>query len=368
MGAFDRLAGGVRPIVLFGAGALGRLVAERLHEVNAPAVAFADNNRQLWGTHVAGLPVLSTAEAIRRYGTQACFVVTIFTGASKIRSALIQLGCEHVMPFVPLFWKYSDVFVPEYGIDLPHAIRESEQRLRECYVSLADEASKREFRGQLRWRYWLDYEALSAPEPYDDMYFPGDLVVPAPEEVFVDCGAFDGRSAANFLRHRNGCFGRVYSFEPDAKNRELLESYRSGLPDAQRARICVMPYAVAAEDGGVSFTATASMASKIAPGGNQVVECRKLDSIAWEQAPTYIKMDIEGAEPDALRGAVGVIRKHMPVLAICVYHRSEHLWEIPNLIREIAPDYSLHLRRYVEECWEMVCYAVPKHRLISARS
>jgi hypothetical protein len=51
-----------------------------------------------------------------------------------------------------------------------------------------------------------------------------------------------------------------------------------------------------------------------------------------------------------------------PCFAVCTYHRS-NLWQIPNLIRSIAPEYHIFLRRYAEECWGGVCYAIPKHRL-----
>jgi hypothetical protein len=74
-------------------------------------------------------------------------------------------------------------------------------------------------------------------------------------------------------------------------------------------------------------------------------------------------MDIEGSEPEALRGSAQLLRQHRPVLAVCTYHRSEHLWEIPNLIRTICPDYMIFLRRYAEESWEGVCYAIPPDRL-----
>jgi len=56
-------------------------------------------------------------------------------------------------------------------------------------------------------------------------------------------------------------------------------------------------------------------------------------------------------------------RRHHPILAVLHLSRSEHLWAIPNLIRSIAPEYNLFLRRYAEECWEGVCYAIPDHRL-----
>ena len=74
-------------------------------------------------------------------------------------------------------------------------------------------------------------------------------------------------------------------------------------------------------------------------------------------------MDIEGAEPDAIAGGAKLIAEQKPVIVTCLYHRSEHLWQIPLLIHAIAPDYKLYLRRYAEENWETVCYAVPPHRV-----
>jgi hypothetical protein len=130
-------------------------------------------------------------------------------------------------------------------------------------------------------------------------------------------------------------------------------------------RITVVPAQSGEKNGLVSFAATGTVTSQIVEGGRQVlsVQCRRLGDISWSATPTYIKMDIEGAEPQALIGATDLLRRHHPVLAVCTYHRSEHLWQIPNLIRSIAPEYNLFLRRYAEECWEGVCYAIPDHRL-----
>ena len=106
------------------------------------------------------------------------------------------------------------------------------------------------------------------------------------------------------------------------------------------------------------------MASSIGTVNQAIsIEARRLDSLPWHLNPTYVKMDIEGSEPAALTGAAQLLRDHMPVLAICLYHRTEHLWQIPNLIHSLAPGYSLHIRRYAEDCWEEVCYAIPSHRL-----
>ena len=84
-----------------------------------------------------------------------------------------------------------------------------------------------------------------------------------------------------------------------------------------------------------------------------------LDDILANQRVSFIKMDIEGAEPHALRGARNLIATQKPKLAICVYHHISHLWEIPAYIRQLVPDHRLFLRHYTNLEYETVCYAVP---------
>ena len=59
---------------------------------------------------------------------------------------------------------------------------------------------------------------------------------------------------------------------------------------------------------------------------------------------TFLKMDIEGAEYNALLGAEQTIRRHSPKLAICVYHGYDDLWRIPALIESFNPNYTFYLR------------------------
>ena len=75
-------------------------------------------------------------------------------------------------------------------------------------------------------------------------------------------------------------------------------------------------------------------------------------------------MDIEGAEPDAIRGASRAIEAEAPILTVCSYHQQDHLWTIPLLIHSIRPDYRFFLRPHLLEVWDLVCYAVPETRLI----
>jgi FkbM family methyltransferase len=364
--AFDDQASPLgEKLVLFGAGPLGKGVLAGLRKAGVEPLAFADNNRDRWQQPVMGLPVLSPTEAVERYGKTACFVVTIYQG-SAVRRQLASVGCQRVVAYAPLLWKYAEIFIPQCGLELPHRFREQCASIRECYAMLGDELSKRDVREQLLWRYWLDFSVLSPPLDASGTYFPMDLLSPLPGEVFVDCGSFDGDSIRSFNRHWGGEFRHAFAFEPDPANRGALVSNMKAIGIGDR--VTVMPYAVGNTNGKVSFACDGSMAShmtteNVKSDAGSGIECRRLDDIEWPVMPTYIKMDVESAEPEALAGASELLRRHQPVLAICTYHRSDHLWRIPNLIRSISPEYRLFSRRYGEECWEGVCYAIPKHRL-----
>jgi len=379
---FDQVAGRFNQrLVLFGAGPLGKAVLAGLRRAGVEPLAFADNriggnrasertsNRDTFARKVdeashpqmMGLPVLSAAEAVGRYGKTACFVVTIYQGSS-VRRQLASLGCHSVSHFVPLFWKYADIFIPQSGIELPHRLGEQCAAIRSCYGALADQSSKRELCEQLLWRYWLDDAALSPALDARGTYFPMDLLSPSDQEVFVDCGAFNGDTLSSFAEHWGGKFRRVFCFEPDPANLAALSSAVRTMHLADR--VTTLPYAVGNLNGAVSFSCTGSAGSHLtAAGSAAAIPCRRLDDSDWPLVPTYIKMDIESAEPEALVGARELLRRHQPVLAVCTYHRSEHLWQIPNLIRSMVPEYHLFLRRYAEDCWEGVCYGIPKHRL-----
>ena len=87
-----------------------------------------------------------------------------------------------------------------------------------------------------------------------------------------------------------------------------------------------------------------------------------MDEILAGLSPTYIKFDVECAEHDALVGGSRTISANMPVLAVCLYHRPEDLWDLPLLVRSIRPDYRFYVRRHSDERWETVLYAVPADR------
>src|SRR5438270_6047006 len=114
--AFDQLAAPFeKRLVLFGAGGFGRRTLAGLRSLGIEPLAFADNNRAVWGRSIGGLRVISPVDAALGFGDSAAFVVTIWNGQAKDRMAdrvrqLQDLGCQRVIPAGFLFWKYPDVF------------------------------------------------------------------------------------------------------------------------------------------------------------------------------------------------------------------------------------------------------------------
>jgi FkbM family methyltransferase len=178
----------------------------------------------------------------------------------------------------------------------------------------------------------------------------------------VDCGAYTGDTAEQVIR-RNPAFSRIIAIEADPENFDRLTKWIGTLEAPVASRINALNVAVGAKRGKLRFQAGGGEGAKLATDGNVVVECVPIDDLATEAAPTFIKMDIEGAELDALEGARRSIEMHRPILSICVYHKQNDLWRIPLFIHTLVEDYRLFLRPHDVDGWQLVCYAVPANRL-----
>lgn len=93
-------------------------------------------------------------------------------------------------------------------------------------------------------------------------------------------------------------------------------------------------------------------------GNEQVISTTSIDMIAGGEPVTFIKMDIEGAELEALKGAQETIKKYRPTLAISIYHRPQDIVELPEYIKTLIPEYKLYLRNYHLDHTETVLCAI----------
>ncbi len=158
-------------------------------------------------------------------------------------------------------------------------------------------------------------------------------------ECLVDLGAYNGDSALSFI-HNFGVYKRIYCYEmTDASMKEMkkrLEGFEN---------IVYRQTAVGNRNGSVhiaDFTGDSSSNAVSAQGGSEIAMVKLDDDIA--EPVTFIKMDIEGSEIEAMKGAQRHIREDKPKLAVCSYHNNHHIYEIPKLMKEYNPQYKLYMR------------------------
>jgi FkbM family methyltransferase len=185
-------------------------------------------------------------------------------------------------------------------------------------------------------------------------YFP-DFLPLMESEIFVDCGAFDGDTIARFREKTHDRYEKIYAFECDKSN---LKKLHENIAIPCLKKIAIIEKGVFSSPGHLSFIANGTMDSRIDAAGVDHIEVDSIDNVTQGERVSFIKMDVEGVELEALRGAQNTIRQYKPRLAVCVYHKREDLVTIPQYILSLREDYKLYLRHYGNFTSELVLYAI----------
>lgn len=174
--------------------------------------------------------------------------------------------------------------------------------------------------------------------------------------MFIDGGSLNLMDTRYYI-DRNQKFKKVYAFEPSERNYEICKKIKSEIL-ADDERIEIVNKGLWSDERILSFTEDAG-SSCLSDRGVETVEVTSIDRyMEGKEKVSYIKMDIEGSELEALKGAKNTIINDKPDLAICIYHKDEDILEIPRYILELNPDYTLYIRHYSCYTWETVLYAV----------
>lgn len=189
---------------------------------------------------------------------------------------------------------------------------------------------------------------------YSAQYFDKDIMKPQPREMFIDGGCFNCGTDKEFIKWCSGDYERIYAFEPDTTNYEhcleecekenikKIEIYNKGLWNCETE---------------LSFQQTGGQGSSIGEG-KEVISTTSIDAIVGDNPISFIKLDVEGAELEALQGAKQTISRNHPRLAICIYHKPEDVVMIPEYILSLHNDYKLYIRHYqISQC-ETIVYAL----------
>lgn len=237
-------------------------------------------------------------------------------------------------------------------------LKENVEDYRWLYDKLHDPVSRDTLTSILRYRLSWDGEDLTQTQRMEK-YFDWALLDRPDNAVYVDAGAYDGGSVGNFMRMYGDDYGSIHAFEPFPNSFAKLQAGYSGLRATALNNQGLWDETKTLTYAGKGQSVTvATPDSEARPDGT--IEAIRLDDYL-DEAPSFIKMDIEGAEARAIRGAYNAIQAGMPQLAICAYHLIDDLRVLPRLITEIDEGYELSLRNYkTKGSAEIVLYARPQ--------
>lgn len=174
-------------------------------------------------------------------------------------------------------------------------------------------------------------------------------------EIFVDIGVFDFNNSIDFIKWSNNEWKKIYAFEPNKKQFIFSQNIIGRLADNDRVKIELISKGVGSVNSMMEFPEDYSGSGKSSEK-TVSVEVVSLDSYLKGNPVSFIKMDIEGAEMDALLGMRETIRVHKPKLAICIYHKHEDIFEIMSYVLSIVPEYKCYIRHYNSNETETVLF------------
>lgn len=333
-GILDEIQKSNSHVVFWGAGYCLTMFLELFHESNIKVSAIIDNNSNKIGTTIQNIPIKSWEQVNDIWND---FLIVITTSYfDEVINQLEELKFKGSIYYLPKNAYYKNTV---YSLNY---IKKFEHRFRNVYEQLKDEISKKVYLNVLKNNMSLESRYFDEISSYEiNGYFGTDLFINVEDEIIVDAGAYIGDTVQEFFEHSEGKYKYIYAFEPDEENYKVLKKNCS-----DKKNIIYICSGLGEKKETLSFCTGAGVSSHIDIDGDVSIEINSLDNFfEKKEAPTYIKMDIEGSERNALIGAKNIIKKHLPTLAISAYHKMEDMFALIELIQELSNNkYEIYLR------------------------
>ncbi len=340
-------------VCVWGCGNMGRHLPLILQKFGITVDCYCDNDKTKWGMDVKGYGVTCISpEELRKIKDETAVIIP-----TRYYNEIYQQLAEMQFPLVDRIFHakfaFDEFFEQSDKAKIVSSLCETIDILSDiesCRVltRLIEEWTKNEYQyGQLD-------DIYSYPQ-----YFPEDILPNADMcKNYVDGGAYNGDNIADFVQYTNGDFEKYYAFELNHKNSIELEENIDKNFSKYKEHFVIENKGISNETKTIKYM-DACEGSKINTEGTVEGQVVSLDDYFCSgQKVDFIKMDIEGAEMDALKGSSKTIAENYPVLAICIYHKPSDLWELPLYIKENWGKYSIFIRHHTDLLAETVCYAV----------
>lgn len=320
------------PIVLYGTGNGADAVLDKFDSLGIKVSEIMASSGFVRDRFFRGYKVKSLEEIDKDYPD---FVIALAFASScdEVIKNIKSLSKNHrvIMPVVPVFGE--KVMDRDY-------LEKNREALENACSLLYDKESKRVFESMVRFQFTGDFSHLFTAESSREAALRAILELTDREDI-LDLGAYRGDTVEEIFT----LFGNISSalcFEPDQKTFKKLSIYAEG-----KENVTVLNLAAWYEEAEFKFSGGGGRQSTLCKEGKQTVKAAAVDSVLGNgQKITYVKMDVEGAEKEALLGMKNLILCQKPKLSIAAYHRTEDLCTLIPLIHSLNNEYKIYLRHH----------------------
>jgi FkbM family methyltransferase len=355
-----------KPLILYGAGNLGKLAREYFEGLGIPFLFVVDANPAQYGQDKfwSGVNILGIHDVpiqIKESSLLAvCVVLAPFT---QVAAQLMKQGWSDIVPFYDIAEAYHDCHPLSNGWFSGVLDEQDICQIGSVLCRWEDDISRAHHLKFVAWRSLREEWVFNdAPIITNDRYFiPQVLSLLHDHEVFVDIGAHQGEVSFKFMNIIQNQYKEIYSIEPDEENFYLLKKNLQEYLPVDNGKLHLLKYAIGSVAEEKRFYNGLDYVSQFSDLGQAVIEVKCLDDLCIPS--TFIKIHIEGWEGDAFHGGLDTIKLNRPILAITSYHNREGLWILPNQIMNCLENYIFYFRLHSWHGTGGVIYAIPKERL-----
>ena len=343
---WDRLKKEQRPIVLYGMGDGADKILKVFESYGIKASGVFASDEFVRGHDFAGFPVRTLSQTIEVFGENIVIVISFASQREQVLNKMYELNAKFdvVAPDVPVAGE--GIFNLEFA-------KAHEKEFDKVFELLADERSKQVLDNMICFKLTGKIEYLVQGEDDKNDIFT-DVLKPIENEHFVDLGAYNGDTIRELLSYTNGKFASITALEPDKRNFKKLTKY---VEENLSGDIVLENAGAWDSDCVLTFAAKAGRNSKVASKGIET-NMRSVDSVLSGKECTFLKMDVEGSEKEAIFSFINTLKTWKPKLNIAAYHRNEDLFALVLQIHEICSEYKFYFRHHpYVPAWDINLYA-----------
>ncbi len=338
-----------KPVVIYGMGDGALKIMRVMERYNIPLRGIFASDGFVRGHSFEGFPVKHLADMEEEFGE--FIILMAFAIHDAPTTEMIHRIAEKHEFYAP------DVPVAGDNLFTMDFYREHQKEFEEVYSWLADEQSRIVYRDILNFKVSGKLPYLTHCEtPVEEAY--ANIIRPDGQEDYADLGAYKGDTIQELLRFTDGQIQSICAFEPDRKNYKKLCLNVEAMGLTEKAKL--LNVAAYKESGTMLFSNKAGRQSALSKTEGIETPVDSLDNAMNGARVSFVNMDVEGGEKEAIEGCRKTIETWKPRLLISAYHRSEDLYALPMQLREICPEYRIYFRHYrYIPAWDTNLYCIP---------